>query len=85
MIGGWRHVRHFLTHGERICNIGHGDDPTLEKEPETIRWNQRNSGDEFAYGTELNSFLAENANLLTGPVLSLAEGEGRNAVFPAAD
>ena len=47
-------------------------------------WNQRYSSDEFAYGTEPNSFLAENANLLTGPVLSLAEGEGRNAVFLAS-
>lgn len=44
-------------------------------------WNQRYGGDRFAYGTEPNSFLAENAKLLTGPVLSLAEGEGRNAVF----
>lgn len=47
-------------------------------------WNQRYSSDEFAYGTEPNSFLAENANLLTGPVLSLGEGEGRNAVFLAS-
>ena len=46
-------------------------------------WNERYSSDEFAYGTESNSFLAENAKLLTGPVLSLAEGEGRNAVFLA--
>ena len=47
-------------------------------------WNQRYGGDGFAYGTEPNSFLAENAKLLTGPVLSLAEGEGRNAVFLAS-
>ena len=47
-------------------------------------WNQRYSGDGFAYGTEPNSFLVENAQLLTGPVLSLAEGEGRNAVFLAS-
>lgn len=47
-------------------------------------WNQRYSGDEFVYGTEPNTFLAENAKLLTGPVLSLAEGEGRNAVFLAS-
>ena len=56
----------------------------LEEEAETIMWNQRYSGDEFAYGTEPNSFLAENAHLLAGPVLSLAEGEGRNAVFLAS-
>ena len=47
-------------------------------------WNERYGSDEFAYGTEPNSFLAENAALLTGPVLSLAEGEGRNAVFLAS-
>ncbi len=47
-------------------------------------WNQRYGSDGFAYGTEPNSFLAENAKLLTGPVLSLAEGEGRNAVFLAS-
>ena len=47
-------------------------------------WNQRYGGDEFVYGTEPNSFLVENAKLLTGPVLSLAEGEGRNAVFLAS-
>jgi len=47
-------------------------------------WNERYAGDEFAYGTEPNSFLAEHAHLLTGPLLSLAEGEGRNAVFLAS-
>jgi SAM-dependent methyltransferase len=47
-------------------------------------WNERYAGNEFAYGTEPNSFLVENANLLTSPVLSLAEGEGRNAVFLAS-
>ena len=46
-------------------------------------WDERYSSDEFAYGTEPNRFLAENARRLTGPVLSLAEGEGRNAVFLA--
>lgn len=47
-------------------------------------WNERYGSDNFAYGTEPNLFLAENAKLLTGPVLSLAEGEGRNAVFLAS-
>jgi cyclopropane fatty-acyl-phospholipid synthase-like methyltransferase len=47
-------------------------------------WNQRYSSDEFVYGTEPNSFLAANTEVLTGPVLSLAEGEGRNAVFLAS-
>jgi hypothetical protein len=39
---------------------------------------------EFAYGTEPNSFLMEHAGLFNGPVLSLAEGEGRNAVYLAS-
>lgn len=47
-------------------------------------WNERYSVDEYIYGTEANSFLAEQAKILQGPVLSLAEGEGRNAVFIAS-
>ena len=47
-------------------------------------WNDRYASNEFAYGTEPNSFLEQNASLLTSPVLSLAEGEGRNAVFLAS-
>lgn len=47
-------------------------------------WNERYSSSDFAYGTEPNSFLAEHAKLLAGPVLSLAEGEGRNAVYLAS-
>lgn len=47
-------------------------------------WNQRYASDYYVYGTEPNSFLAEHADILTGPVLSLAEGEGRNAVFLAS-
>jgi SAM-dependent methyltransferase len=47
-------------------------------------WNERYSADEYIFGTEPNSFLAEHAHLLRGPVLSLAEGEGRNAVFLAS-
>ena len=47
-------------------------------------WNERYAGNEFAYGTEPNSFLVQNASLLTSTVLSLAEGEGRNAVFLAS-
>ena len=47
-------------------------------------WNERYASNEFAYGTEPNSFLVENASLLTSPVLSLAEGEGRNAVYLAS-
>jgi cyclopropane fatty-acyl-phospholipid synthase-like methyltransferase len=47
-------------------------------------WNERYASDEFAYGTEPNAFLVEHAKLLAGPVLSLAEGEGRNAVYLAS-
>lgn len=47
-------------------------------------WNQRFASSEFVYGTEPNSFLAQHANVLVGPVLSIAEGEGRNAVFLAS-
>jgi len=47
-------------------------------------WNERYAADGFAYGTEPNAFLAEHAKLLVGPVLSLAEGEGRNGVFLAS-
>lgn len=47
-------------------------------------WDERYASDEFVYGTEPNDFLREHANLLSGPILSLAEGEGRNAVFLAS-
>ncbi|MGE0640794.1 MAG: cyclopropane-fatty-acyl-phospholipid synthase family protein [Thermoanaerobaculia bacterium] len=47
-------------------------------------WDQRYSVDDYIFGTEPNDFLAEHAALLAGPVLSLSEGEGRNAVHLAA-
>lgn len=47
-------------------------------------WNERYTTDEYIYGTEPNDFLAEHASMLGGPVLSIAEGEGRNAVFLAS-
>lgn len=47
-------------------------------------WNQRYASSAYLYGTEPNSFLAEHCGLLQGPVLSLSEGEGRNAVFLAS-
>jgi cyclopropane fatty-acyl-phospholipid synthase-like methyltransferase len=49
----------------------------------SIDWNDRYAGDEFIYGTHPNEFLAAHATTLRGPVLSIAEGEGRNAVFLA--
>lgn len=47
-------------------------------------WNERYATTSYLYGTEANTFLVENAHLLHGPVLSLSEGEGRNAVFLAS-
>lgn len=48
-------------------------------------WDSRYSEPGFAYGTEPNDFLVANAAALPSgaAVLSLAEGEGRNAVFLA--
>lgn len=47
-------------------------------------WDERYANDDYLYGTEPNSFLAVHWNILIGPVLSLSEGEGRNAVFLAS-
>ncbi|HMV81107.1 MAG TPA: class I SAM-dependent methyltransferase [Leptospiraceae bacterium] len=47
-------------------------------------WDERYSADEYAYGKAPNRFLEENfSSIPKGKVLSLAEGEGRNAVFLA--
>jgi SAM-dependent methyltransferase len=47
-------------------------------------WDERYSQPGFAYGTEPNEFLASVAGRIpAGPVLSLGEGEGRNAAFLA--
>ena len=47
-------------------------------------WDERYSAEEYAYGTTPNKFLEENVSSIPkGKVLSLAEGEGRNAVFLA--
>lgn len=46
-------------------------------------WNERYAKDGFAYGTAPNDFLRAHADCLQGPVLSIGEGEGRNAVFLA--
>lgn len=48
-------------------------------------WDERFGAEEYAYGTEPNDFLREHAaRIPPGPVLCLAEGEGRNAVFLAS-
>lgn len=52
--------------------------------PDPLRWDRRYAGEAYAFGTEPNDFLVEVAPLIpAGPVLCLAEGEGRNAVWLA--
>lgn len=47
-------------------------------------WDERYSVEHYVYGTNPNKFLEENVSFIPkGKVLSLAEGEGRNAVFLA--
>ena len=47
-------------------------------------WDERYRSDDYVYGTQPNDFLKANAGAIQkGKVLSLAEGEGRNAVFLA--
>lgn len=47
-------------------------------------WDERYSSEEYAYGKTPNGFLEENYKAIPkGKILSLAEGEGRNAVFLA--
>jgi SAM-dependent methyltransferase len=47
-------------------------------------WNEKFANTDYAYGTEPNDFLASAVtNLKRGATLSLAEGEGRNAVWLA--
>jgi SAM-dependent methyltransferase len=47
-------------------------------------WDERYAPDEYVFGTEPNEFLRDHADRIPpGRVLSLGEGEGRNAVFLA--
>ena len=46
-------------------------------------WNEKFSAPGYIYGEAPNDFLRERATSLQGPILSLGEGEGRNAVFLA--
>jgi SAM-dependent methyltransferase len=47
-------------------------------------WDERYSTEEYSYGKKPNQFLEANVGYIPkGEVLSLAEGEGRNAVFLA--
>jgi len=48
-------------------------------------WDDRYSAPAYAYGTEPNDFLISVAGRIpSGPVLCLAEGQGRNAVYLAS-
>lgn len=52
--------------------------------PPPSMWDERYAAPGFAFGTEPNDFLAAvAASIPPGPVLSLGEGEGRNALFLA--
>ncbi|MCG8480514.1 MAG: class I SAM-dependent methyltransferase [Spirochaetales bacterium] len=56
----------------------------MSKKAERLTWDERYSTEEYAYGTTPNDFLKERyRSIPMGRVLSLAEGEGRNAVFLA--
>jgi len=46
-------------------------------------WDERYAEPDFAYGDAPNDFLRTHGSTLRGPVLCLAEGQGRNAVFLA--
>jgi SAM-dependent methyltransferase len=49
-----------------------------------MMWDERYAQPGYAYGTEPNEFLAvAAARIPAGPVLSLGEGEGRNAAYLA--
>ncbi len=48
------------------------------------RWDERYSGEEFAYGEEPNNYLKEQLDKLKpGTILFPAEGEDRNAIYAA--
>ena len=48
------------------------------------RWDERYGAEDYVFGTEPNAFLVAQAGVIPeGPVLCLAEGEGRNAVWLA--
>ena len=58
--------------------------PRQPASPEREFWERRYAEPAYAYGTEPNGFLVEVADRIPpGPVLCLAEGEGRNAVWLA--
>jgi SAM-dependent methyltransferase len=49
-----------------------------------VKWNERFAKEDYAYGRSENDFLRESVHLLPmGKILSIGEGEGRNAVYLA--
>jgi SAM-dependent methyltransferase len=57
----------------------------MNPRPPLNPWDERYAGPDWVYGREPNDFLREMVDRIPpGPILSLAEGEGRNAVFLAA-
>ena len=52
-----------------------------------LDWDERYAGDDYLFGTEPNRFLASSRALLGdgGRVLCVADGEGRNSVWLAAE
>jgi len=51
---------------------------------DTAFWDDRYAAEDYAYGLDPNAFVAEMVmHIPDGPVLCLAEGEGRNAVYLA--
>jgi SAM-dependent methyltransferase len=59
---------------------------TEQRQDAATQWDTRFSGETYVYGTRPNDFLVEMAPRLPpgGRVLSLGEGEGRNAVYLAS-
>lgn len=61
------------------------DESHTPASPESEFWERRYTESGYAYGIEPNGFLVEVAgDIPPGPVLCIAEGEGRNAVWLAA-
>lgn len=57
----------------------------MSPSPDPSFWNDRYGGPDYFYGTAPNDFLVSvAAQIPAGPVLCLAEGEGRNAIFLAS-
>jgi hypothetical protein len=82
-------VYDFQEAAERNAQIVSGGENlalSLEHDPtmDATSWNDCFGSEGYIYGEAPNSFLAEvTPNIPNGPVLCLAEGEGRNAVYLA--